>query len=80
MWTRGPSEASVATNAIPAQIRCRLLSVRGYDRDDLIIEADVTEGAVVEKTIEQFFSNDQVAYIHLHFARRGCYAARVDRV
>ena len=73
------TEASVATNAIPEQIRCRLLSVRGYDRDDLIIEADVTEGAVVENTIERFFANEQVAYIHLHFARRGCYAARIDR-
>ncbi len=72
-------EASLAPNAIPEQIRCRLLSVRGYDIDDLIVEAEVAEGAVIETIIERFFDNAQVTYIHLHFARRGCYAARVDR-
>jgi len=43
------------------------------------VEAEVTEGALVEATIEQFFRSDSVMYIHIHFARRGCYAARVDR-
>lgn len=73
-------EAQLASNAVPEQISSRLLSVRAYDRDDLIIEAEVTDGAVIETLIEQFFANDAVAYIHLHFARRGCYAARVDRI
>lgn len=72
-------EALLATNAVPAQIRSRLLSVRAYDRSDLIVEAEVADGAVVENIMAQFFANDAVAYIHLHFARRGCYAARVDR-
>lgn len=72
-------EAKLAANEVPEQIRSRLLSVRGYDRGDLIVEAEVAEGAVIEATIEQFFRSDSVAYIHLHFARRGCYAARVDR-
>lgn len=72
-------EAQLASNAVPEQIRSRLLSGRAYDRNDLIVEAEVVDGAVVETLIEQFFANDAVAYIHLHFARRGCYAARVDR-
>ena len=73
------TEAKLAPNEVPEQIRCRLLSVRAYDHNDLIVEAEVTDGAVVETLIEQFFANDAVAYLHLHFARRGCYAARVDR-
>ncbi|MDB5366965.1 MAG: hypothetical protein JWM77_2892, partial [Rhodospirillales bacterium] len=26
-----------------------------------------------------FFDNRDVAYLHVHNARRGCYAARIDR-
>lgn len=74
------TEANLAINEVPEQIRCRMLSVRGYDTDDLIVEAEVTDGATIEKMIEQFFVNKDVTYIHLHYARRGCYAARVDRV
>ena len=72
-------EAKLMANEVPKQICSRLLSVRCYDRGDLIVEAEVTEGALVEATIEQFFRSDSVMYIHIHFARRGCYAARVDR-
>jgi hypothetical protein len=29
--------------------------------------------------IMRFFANPQVGYLHVHNARRGCYACRVDR-
>lgn len=64
---------------IPPVLRSRLLSLRGYDRDDLIIEADVVDGMGVEAALAKFFANAEVAYIHIHYARRGCFACRVDR-
>jgi hypothetical protein len=36
----------------------------------------VREGAAV---IERMLSADPVHYLQLHFAKRGCYAARVER-
>jgi Protein of unknown function (DUF1203) len=30
--------------------------------------------------IELLLALDGTAYLHVHFARRGCYACRVDRV
>ena len=33
-----------------------------------------------EQAIERMFDNPRVAYLHLHNAKPGCYAARVDRV
>jgi hypothetical protein len=74
------TEAFDAINAIPAPLRTRLLSVRAYDAADLIVEADVVDGAVVESLIAQYLRKDDVRYLHLHYARRGCYACRVDRV
>ena len=68
-----------AVNVVPEPVRLRLLSVRAYDRDDMIVEAEVVEGNVLEALIERYFQLDDVAYLHLHYARRGCYACRVDR-
>jgi uncharacterized protein DUF1203 len=64
---------------VPPVLNNRLLSLRGYDADDLIVEADVAEGAGIESALERFFERDDVRYIHVHNAKRGCYSCRVDR-
>ena len=69
-----------AVGEIPEQLRKRLLSVRAFDQNGMMVDADVIEGRLLEEMIGRFFANDAVAYIHLHFARPGCYAARVDRI
>jgi hypothetical protein len=64
---------------VPEQLRKRLLSVRAFDAAGMMLDADVTEGKALETQIDRFFADDTVAYLHLHYARQGCYAARVDR-
>ena len=68
-----------ATGEIPEQLRKRLLSARAFDAAGMLVDADVTEGKALEPLIARFFADERVAYIHLHYARHGCYAARVDR-
>ena len=76
-------EAALTTgvfrNMIPEQQRSRLLSVRAYDAEGWMCDAEVAEGTQLESLIERFFADAQVAYLHVHNARRGCYACRVDR-
>jgi hypothetical protein len=55
------------------------LSLRAYDSTDMMIDADVTPGAESQRAIERLLANDRVAYVHAHFAPRGCYLARIDR-
>ena len=75
-----PGEARFdAVAEIPTQLRKRLLSLRAFDRAGMMLEADVADGIAVEPVIARMFYNDKVAYLHLHYARQGCYAARVDR-
>lgn len=76
---RAATAAFDAVNTIPEPVRVRLLSLRAYDAADLIVEADVVDGALVETSIEKFFQREDVAYLHVHYARRGCFACRVDR-
>lgn len=64
---------------VPEQQRRRLLSVRAYDERDWMVDADVLEGTNLEQAIERFFADPRVRYLHVHNARRGCYACRVDR-
>lgn len=71
--------AGVFENEIPAQIQRRLLSIRAFDATDAIVDADVIDGSDARTLIERFLGAQQTSYLHIHFARRGCFAARVDR-
>jgi transcriptional regulator len=45
----------------------------------MLLDADVADGVEVEALIARLFADARVAYIHVHFARPGCYAALVER-
>jgi hypothetical protein len=79
IYVRPGEQRCQATGEIPEQLTKRLLSARAFDAEGMIVDADVTEGRMLEPLIERFFANPAVDYIHLHYARPGCYAARVDR-
>jgi hypothetical protein len=64
---------------LPEVIRKRLLSLRGFSAAGMMVDADVVEGREAEPLIERLFADPDVAYIHAHYARPGCYAARIDR-
>ncbi len=60
-------------------MRLRPMSLRAFDADDLMIDADLVDGREMESVVERFFDDPRVAYIHAHYAKRGCYAARIER-
>lgn len=64
---------------VPPALARRTLSLRGFDGAHMMIEADLTEGAEAAGMIARFFANPHVAYIQAHYARRGCFAATIDR-
>ena len=64
---------------IPQVMRTRLLSLRAYDAEGMMLDADVVEGKEVESVIARFFGSAHVAYIHAHNAKRGCYSGRIER-
>ena len=64
---------------IPDSIRTRLMSARAFDAQGMMLDADVVDGQLLEPLLRRLFDNTLVEFIHLHNAKRGCYAARVDR-
>ena len=71
--------ASLAPDTVPPLLRSRLLSVRAYDANHLMIDADVVDGRELEPLLVRLFEREPIAYAHVHFARPGCFACRVDR-
>ena len=74
-------ETYVRVDEIPEVLRApgRMLSVRAYDRNDMLAGAAVIGTAEIDQSIQDFLANRQVAFLHVHYAGPGCFACRVDR-
>lgn len=77
--SKGASEAFDAVDVVPEALRTRLLSLRAFDRAGYMVDAEITPGAELEALVRRLLSDARVDYLHAHFARRGCYAARIER-
>jgi hypothetical protein len=75
----GAEAAYDRTGEIPEAMRIRPISLRAFDRDHMMVDADVVDGTALMPVIERFFADPRVDYLQAHYARRGCYAARIVR-
>jgi hypothetical protein len=66
-------------DTLPEQMRRRMLSLRAFDDAGMMLDADLADGREAEATIERLLAVPGVAYLHAHFAKPGCFAARIDR-
>jgi hypothetical protein len=64
---------------IPDQQIRRLLSVRAFDKDHMMTEADVLKGVELEKKAKEMLGRGNAEYIHVHNATRGCFAVQIER-
>jgi len=72
-------QAFDAVDTIPEVLASRLLAIRAFDAQHMMIDAEVCEGAQAAEMFERFLANPRTRYLQVHNARRGCYAARVER-
>lgn len=42
-------------------------------------DADVVHGRELEAAVDRMFEEPAIEFLHIHNAKPGCYAARVDR-
>lgn len=73
------TDARLAINEIPQSLQIRLLSLRAFDAAGMMVEADVLPGGDLGGAIRRMLDNRSVDFLHVHNAKHGCYAARVDR-
>jgi hypothetical protein len=75
----GATTAFDEIDVVPEVFRSRLLSLRAFDAVGMMVDADVVEGGEVEGLIRRLLDDGRVDIIHAHFAKRGCFAARITR-
>jgi hypothetical protein len=68
-----------AVDQVPDQLRRRILSLRAFDAAGMLLDADLVEGSTLEGVAERLLALPGAAYLHAHFAKPGCYAARIER-
>jgi hypothetical protein len=79
IYVRRGEERFDAIDAVPEQLRTRTLALRAFSAEAMMVGWELVEGSELEAAIARRFADPRAAYLHVHFAAPGCYAARVDR-
>lgn len=75
----GARQRADCVDVVPDALLRRVLSLRGFDAEGMLRVAELAEGAAIAPTMAALLADPAVAYLHAHYAKPGCYAARVDR-
>jgi hypothetical protein len=79
IFVRKGEETYDEIDRVPEQLRLRTLAVRSFDADAMMVDRELVDGRELEAAIARLFADARAAYLHVHFAAPGCYAARVER-
>lgn len=74
------AEARLEAGEIPEVLSSRLLSVRAFDQASMMVDADVVQGTELRPLLNRMLGQAAAAFLHVHNAKPGCFAARVDRI
>jgi hypothetical protein len=72
-------QTSTLRDGLPPVMEGRVMSLRAFDADGMIVAADLAQPGETAAVVERQLADPRVAYVHAHFADYGCYAARFDR-
>jgi hypothetical protein len=75
----GVEQAYPGVNEVPEVLARRTLSVRAFDEAGQMLDGVVVNGREAGPLFERLLGLPRAAYLHVHNAGRGCYAARVER-
>lgn len=64
---------------VPDAIVRRPISARAYDEAGMMLEGELVAGEAVAQLLATWLARPEVDKVHLHYARRGCFAAVAER-
>lgn len=77
---RNAKQANLLPGRVPEVLSRRLLSLRGFNRSKLMVEADVIDGQELAAKLTAMFSNAEIDMVQVHNAKQGCFAASATRL
>jgi hypothetical protein len=75
----GADEPAKFVDAVPPVFEGRVLSLRGFDREGMMVDAILTQPGEADAGIRKLFENPAIETIHAHNAVRGCFSAKIER-
>lgn len=75
----GDAKLGRFVDTIPPALARRKLSLRAYDKDGMMVDAALVDGAAAKPVILSLLSNPSITKIDAHNAIRGCFAAHIVR-
>lgn len=76
----GAEQAVCVENRLPAPLQRRSLSLRAFDAEGWMVDAALTAPGEADAELQRLLAAPAVACVHAHYAVRGCYAARIERI
>jgi len=75
----GASEPARYVDETPPVFAGRTLSLRGFDADGMMLDAQLALPGEADARIRELFAQPAIVSIHAHNAARGCFSARIER-
>ena len=72
-------QAAVYKDEIPPALERRVLSLRAFDNDGMMVDAALAQPGEADEVVRRLLAKEAVDHIDAHNATRGCFAARVER-
>jgi hypothetical protein len=79
IYVRRAAQTQLVLDRVPEVLERRVLSIRGYDAAGMMQAADVVDGRELGGKLEHVLGRPEIAYVHVHYAKPGCFACRVTR-
>lgn len=77
--TEGEEGSGEYVDEVPPVFKTRVLSLRGFDKDGMMVDAMLTQPGEADEGIRNLFANSAIETIHAHNAARGCFSAKIER-
>jgi len=77
--TESDEDAAAYVDEVPPVFEKRILSLRGFDEDGMMVEAALAQPGESDAVIRRMLGNPAVDQIHTHTATRGCFVAKIER-
>lgn len=72
---RNKVQAVLPSGYVPDAILNRQMSLRAFDERNMMRTAALCPGDQVDETLIECFKDSNTAFVHLHYAAAGCFAA-----
>lgn len=76
---KGARRRVMPAGEVPDYVSSRLISVRAYDTAHMLVSATVCDGIRAAAEFDVSFDQKEVAYLHVHSAKPGCFLCQVLR-